>query len=213
MFTGLIIALLAVVGAGVVVWGGVQLLSQRSDRALGAGDRKLLGDGSAGPPQLERTVRDVRVGDIIQHGGADFLVEGVVEYDEDGHKWRGARLVDGRVERWLLVGLERGGAVSLRLLQEDTDVHITGYPSEKIVVGGTTFTQEKRGTATARVVGDAGKLPITPDQSPDSVLRCRWWRYETAGAGALVVEQWGGLYRVLSGEVVKHDDLEMMPGS
>jgi len=212
MFTGLIIALLAVVGAGAVVWGGVHVLSTRSDRALEGGDRKLLGDGSGSEP-MERTIKDVRVGDIVQHGTADYLVEGVVEYDEDGHRWRGARLVDGREERWLLVGLERGGAVSLRLLREDPSVDVSGYPPEKLVVNGASFTQQKRGTATAKVTGDAGALPVTEAASPDSVLRCRWWRYETAGSKALVVEQWGGLYRVLSGEVVRHGDLELMPGS
>ncbi len=212
MFTGLIIALLAVVGAGVVVWGGMTVLAQRTDRQLPGDDRKLLTDGSE-TQLLERTVRDVRVGDIIQHGGADYLVEGVVEYDEDGHKWRGARLVDGRTVKWLLVGLERGGAVSLRLLAEDPEMHISGYPPEKLIVGGTSFSQEKRGTATARVAGDAGQLPGTDDAGPDSVLRCRWWRYETAGNQALVVEQWGGMYRVLRGEMLRNDDLEMMPGS
>ncbi len=212
MFTGLIIALLAVIGAGAVVWGGMNALAQRSDRQLPSGDRKLLTDGSE-PALLERTVRDVRVGDIIQNSGTDYLVEGVVEYDEDGHKWRGARLVDGRNVKWLLVGLERGGAVSLRLLTEDPEMHISGYPPEKLISGGTSFTQAKRGTATAKVAGDAGNLPDTDDAGPDSVLRCRWWRYETAGNKALVIEQWGGMYRVLVGEVLRNDDLEMMPGS
>ena len=212
MFTGLIIALFAIVGAGAVVWGGMNALAKRADRQLPDGERKRLGDGS-GTPQLERTIRDVRVGDIVQHETSDFLVEGVVEYDEDGHKWRGARLVDGRDERWLLVGLERGGAVSLRLLREAGDIHISGYPPEKLIANGTSFSQEMRGTATAKISGDAGKLPDTDGSGPDSVLRCRWWRYETAGNQALVVEQWGGLYRVLHGETINNSDVELMPGS
>lgn len=212
MFTGLIIALLAIVGAGAVVWGGMNVLATRSDRQLPDGGRKQLTDGSE-TALIERSIRDVRVGDIIQHGSDDYLVEGVVEYDEDGHKWRGARLVDGRTVKWLLIGLERGGAISLRLLTEDTELHISGYPPETLICGGTSFSQEKRGTANARVAGDAGTLPGTDGSGPDSVLRCRWWRYETAGNQTLVVEQWGGMYRVLRGEVLRNDDLEMMPGS
>jgi len=212
MFTGLIIALLAVVGAGAVVWGGLNVLAHRTDRQLPDGGRKQLTDGSA-QGLLERTIRDVRVGDIIQHGGADYLVEGVVAYDEDGHTWRGARLVDGRNVKWLLIGLERGGAVSLRMLAEDHDTHISGYPPANLIAGGTSFSQEMRGTANATVAGDAGSLPGTNASGTDSVMRCRWWRYETAGNQALVVEQWGGMYRVLRGEMLRSDDLELMPGS
>ncbi|RMH39219.1 MAG: DUF4178 domain-containing protein [Deltaproteobacteria bacterium] len=212
MFTGLIIALLAVVGAGVVVWGGMNVLASRSDRALPDGDTKLLGAGSD-TPLLERTVRDVRVGDVIQRDGADWVVEGVVQYDEDGHRWRGARLDDGARERWMLVGLDRGGAATVRWLVEREDVQITGYPPEALAVDGATFRQNTRGTATARVMGDAGSLEPTAPEGPDSVTRCRWWSYSAAGSATLVVEQWGDAYRVLHGERLRPDDIELMPGS
>ncbi len=214
VFTGLVIALLAIVGGAVVVGGGMIALSRRAERALPSGndDLKLLGDGRA-PDLVERGFKDIRVGDVVQYEARDWLVEGVIEYDEDGHRWRGARLVDGSDEGWLLVGLERGGSARLRLMKEDPEVHITGYPPEKLVTRGATFTQETRGTATARVTGDAGDLPGTDEAGPDSVLRCRWWRYETPGQKALVVEQWGGLYRVLSGDILKNIDIELMPGS
>ena len=214
MFTGLVIALLAIVGGAVVVGGGMIALSKRADRALPGSDDelRLLGDGRT-PDLVERGFKDLRVGDVVQYETRDWLVEGVIEYDEDGHRWRGGRLVDGKDEAWLVVGLERGGSARLRLMREDPDVHITGYPPDKLVTHGTTFTQETRGTATAKVTGEAGDFPGADDNAPDSVLRCRWWRYETPGRKALVVEQWGGLYRVLSGDLLKTSDLELMPGS
>jgi hypothetical protein len=216
MFTGLLIALLAVVGAATLVGGGLALLSRRSSPALPDADRRQLGDGhgDAEARLLERPINAVRINDIIQYQTRDFLVEGVVEYDEDGHKWRAARLVDGKDERWLLIGLERGGAVSLRLVEVDPDIHLSGYPPEQLIVAGQTFRQESRGTATARAHGDAGPLPGAAETTPaESVLRCRWWRYETAGSQVLVVEQWGGLFRALRGEMISAHDLEMMPGS
>lgn len=212
MLTGLVIALLAIVGAATVVGGGMYALQRRADRSLGSGGGpKLLGDGSGGDDLVERGIGDVRVGDIVQYSGRDFLVEGVVHYDEDGHRWRAARMVDGRDERWLIVGLERGGAQTLRFTQIDRELEMSGYPPEQIPVAGATFAQESRGTASARIEGDAGELPRAANG--ESVLRCRWWRYETAGPKALVVEQWGGLYRALRGEKIGPADIELIPGS
>lgn len=157
---------------------------------------------------LERPITDLRVGDVVQTGGSDYLVEGVVHYDEDGHRWRSARLLDVDKELWLTVGLERGSQ-TLRLLEQDNEVEVTGYPPEKLIADKTAYTQEGRGTATARVQGDVGPAIA----ANDAALRCRFWRYNAPGNATLVVEQWGGNYRVLRGEVTSGADLEMIPGS
>jgi hypothetical protein len=210
MFTGLLIALLAIVGAGIVVYGGVAALSRRPDTRLPGGSNRLLGDGRDG---VERGLADIRVGDVIQREATDYLVEGVIHYDEDGHRWRAARLVDGRDVAWLLVGQERGGAVTIRLMREDTSITIDGYPPEQLSNDEHTFSQERRGTATTKISGDAGQLPGTDSTTGETVLRCRWWRYETAGPATLIIEQWGSVYRVLVGQTLKPDDVELIPGS
>jgi hypothetical protein len=213
MFTGLIIALLAIVGAATVVSGGLVVLARRSERNLtAAGERRRLADGKH-TPASERSVAEVRVGDIVQREGRDFLVEGVAEYDEDGHRWRAARLVDGRDEAWLVVGLERGGSASLRWLVEDSAIDLAGYPPDQLTVGGIAFSQRGRGTAAVRIAGDTGALSAAKRESDDSVVRCRWWRYEAAGTAALVVEQWGTLFRSLRGTSLRADDVELIPGS
>jgi len=63
------------------------------------------------------------------------------------------------------------------------------------------------------VVGDAGVVPGSKDLAPESVLRCRWWRYQAAGPDCLLVEQWGGDFRVLRGVTVPDADIDLMPGS
>ena len=73
--------------------------------------------------------------------------------------------------------------------------------------------QQNRGTATAKVMGDAGALKQSNKPAKESTLRCRWWTYETAGPKTVVVEQWGGVYRVLAGETIEPSDLELIPGS
>ena len=67
-------------------------------------------------PDGERTVAHLRPGDIVQHADEDYLVEGVIAFDEDGHRWIGARLTDGSKYRWLYVGMERMGSISKRWL-------------------------------------------------------------------------------------------------
>lgn len=212
MFTALLIAILIVAGAATVVGGGLVLASQR---------RKSLGDGNGVPKQLtdgrgdlvERTVRDLRVGDIIQYEGHDFLVEGTIHYDEDGHRWVAGRLVDGDDVRWLVVGMDRVGSGAMRLLRTDDELEVSGYPPEAIAHAGQRYVLDKRGTATVRTSGDAGILPGNQELSPESVARCRWWRYETAGKECLLVEQWSGAFRALRGSTVSPGELEMIPGS
>jgi len=44
-------------------------------------------------------------------------------------------VVDGKDEKWLVVGIERAGAGAVRLLVQDESIPLTGYPPEALVVG------------------------------------------------------------------------------
>ncbi len=192
-----VLILLVVVLAGGLA--GYRLSRQRRP-ALPAPDATAL---------LERTIKDVRPNDIVQHDGKDYLVEGVVQYDEDGHTWRCARMVDAGVEKWLLVGLERGGVLTVRILVP-ASLEVTGYPPETLDVGGVSHKLDKRGTATATFQGE---LPGLPGAGDGASSRCRWWKYQAAGDKVLLVEQWGDFYRALAGETVKPDDIELLAAS
>jgi len=210
LFTILIIAALILAGAATAVGGGV-LLSARKRNALVAGDApKLLNAGSSG--LLERGFSDLRVGDVVMYDGRDFIVEGVIRYDEAGHHWSMARIVDGDSDQWLLVGLERSGASSKRLLAPNSEIELNGYPPEVIMVAEERYTFDKRGTATASLDGDTGTLGGNAAPTGGAAHRCRWWNYN-GGSKSLLVEQWGDDYRVLVGVLVGDTDIEMMPGS
>lgn len=212
LFTALIIAALILAGAATVVGGGL-VIASRKRNALGAGpEPKLLGTGSSGD-LLERSFGDLRLGDVIMYDGADYIVEGVIRYDEAGHRWSMARIVDGSNDRWLLVGLERTGSASKSLLRPTNEVELAGYPPELIVIGDERYDFDKRGTATTALEGDTGSLGGTSQQTSGTAHRCRWWNYSAAGPKALLVEQWGDDYRVLVGTKVSDSEIEMMPGS
>jgi len=192
VFIWILVALLAVVTGAYVAY--------RRQQALPAAD------GAAG--LLERTVKDVRPNDVVQHDGKDYLVEGVVKYDEDGHTWSSARMVDGPVERWLLVGLERGGQMTVRVLAPARELEISGYPPETLELSGTSWKLGSRGTATATFQGDLAGLAGSPAEGASQ--RCRWWKYQAAGEKVLFVEQWGETYRALAGDTVSADQVELL---
>lgn len=199
------------------VLGGIAAVgvaaSERRKALAGGGAHKQLGAGGA-DKLLERTVRDLRVGDILTIDGRDFICEGAIAYDEDGHRWIAGRCVDGADVRWVLVGIERTGTSATRLLTQDESTPITGYPPEAIVIGETRYTLDKRGTATCSFAGDVGPLGVSAKGRPEGhTERCRWWLYGAPGDDTLLVEQWGSDYRVLRGKKVGDSTIELMPGS
>jgi hypothetical protein len=186
---------------------------------IAANARKSLpAGGSTAPKQLgggkERTVAEVRVNDIVTIDHKDFVCEGTINYDEDGHRWVAGRCVDDKIIKWMVVGLERTGSGATRLLEQDAETHITGYPPEAIVVGELRYALDKRGTATCELRGDVGGLgDLKKDRPEGHVERCRWWLYSAAGDDTLLVEQWGSDYRVLRGKKVPDGVIDLMQAS
>lgn len=164
----------------------------------------------SGRDLLERTLADVRVHDVLQQDGRDWLVEGVIRYEEDGHAWRAARAVDGSTEAWIVINLERGPDIDVRICRK-TSLEMAGYPPEVMTLDDAAYRLARRGTASCQLEGDLGDLPARTE--PGHVARCRWWRYEAAGERCLIIEQWGDTYRVLAGRSVRGDDLELFAGS
>ena len=187
---------------------------------IAAGERRksLPGPSPLGLPAgdklVERGVAELRVDDVLTIDGKDFLVEGVINYDEDGHRWIGARVVDGSDVKWLVVGIERAGTGAMRLLAQDESTQISGYPPEVLVIGDVRVTLDKRGAATCALHGDLGALGALQKDRPEGhVERARWWLYAAPGDDTLLLEQWGTDYRVLRGKKIGAGTIELIPGS
>ena len=204
----ILLVLLTVVGGAAAV--GIAVNERRKSLPSGGGSQKALTEGSG----IERTVRDLRVDDVLTIDHKDFLCEGLISYDEDGHRWIAGRVVDGADTQWLVVGIDRASSNSTRLLAQDETQAITGYPPEALVIGEVRFVLDKRGAATCQLHGDVGPLgDLKKDRPAGHVERCRWWLYSAPGDDTLLVEQWGGDYRVLRGKKVVDGIVELIPGS
>jgi len=205
----ILLVLLTVIGGVAAI--GIAANERRKALSGGHAPRALP---ATGDKLLERTVRDPRVDDVLTIDGKDFIVEGVINYDEDGHRWSGARVVDGGEVKWLVVGIERTGAGSLRLLTQDEATQIAGYPPEVLVIGEVRYALDKRGAATCTLSGELGPLGALKKDRPDGhVERARWWLYSAPGDDTLVLEQWGADYRVLRGKKIGEGTIELIPGS
>ena len=203
----ILLVLLTVVGGAAAV--GIAVKGRRKSLPSGGGP-KLLSEGSG----IERTVRDLRVDDVLTMDNKDFLCEGLISYDEDGHRWIAGRVVDGKDTQWLVVGIDRAGTSSTRVLTQDESQSITGYPPEALVIGEVRYVLDKRGAATCQLHGDVGPLgDLKKDRPAGHVERCRWWLYSAPGDDTLLIEQWGADYRVLRGRKVVDGIVELIPGS
>ncbi len=206
----ILLVLLTVVGGATAV--GIAVRDGKGRKQIGG--KPQLSLPSVGDNLIERTVREMRINDILTIDGRDFLVEGMLSYDEDGHRWTAGRVVDNKDIRWLVIGIERAGAGATRLMTLDEATQITGYPPEAIVVGEVRFALDKRGAATCKFEGDVGALGgMTKDRPDAHVERCRWWLYSAPGDDTLLVEQFGADYRVLRGKKIVDGTIELMPGS
>ena len=204
----ILLVLLTVIGGA----AAIGIASSERRKSLAGGPQPALPPGS--DKLVERGVGELRVDDVLTIDGVDFLVEGTINYDEDGHRWTGARVVDGGTVKWLVVGIERAGTGALRLLAQDDATQISGYPPEVLVIGELRYALDKRGAATCALHGDLGPLGALKKDRPDGhVERARWWLYSAPGDDTLLLEQWGSDYRVLRGKKVGDGTIELIPGS
>jgi Domain of unknown function (DUF4178) len=208
----ILLVILTVIGGAAAV--GIAVNDKKKQLGSGGSPKQLpSGAHVEGDNLVERTVSDMRVGDVITIDGRDFICEGLINYDEDGHHWSCGRVVDASDVQWLMVGIERSGG-AMRLLKQDESAPISGYPPEAIVSGELRYALDKRGAATCQLHGDIGGLSELKKDRPDGhVERCRWWLYSAPGDDTLLVEQWGGDYRMLKGKKVGGGTIELMPGS
>jgi len=100
----LVLVFLALIAGAVVVF----VRGRRKE--AGAGDRSPTGLPAAAPPEPigGADVRALKVGDVVNYEGGDFIVEGTLRFDQGGFRWQEHRLVDGPKSMWLSVEDDEG---------------------------------------------------------------------------------------------------------
>jgi hypothetical protein len=151
----------------------------------------------------EPGIHGLRPGDVVSHLKSDWLVEGVLSFDDDGRVTRLYRLADGATVRWL--GARPGDGDPL-LLEEvrDLGVPVDVNAPDQLLVDGAPYRLASRAQARVSLAGSGPRVPNE-----------RAWLYEYAGAGArrLFAVAWEGQTAAFAGEPIATSLLDILPGA
>ena len=167
--------------------------------------RVVAGDGTATkalPRDLPRTTENLHVRDVVMHFERDYLVEGVVAYEDAGESWRGYRLGDGADASWLCATASGERVVSMQ--REVDDLPITQRPAESLTYEGSRYELQRWGRAQVRTQGEPGVR---------GGGACTYFHFAAPGAKVLEIEEWiEGTFRVFAGRTIRAAELELLPG-
>jgi hypothetical protein len=166
--------------------------------------RARASDAPLSPPELEsgdRTVATLQVGDIVQHLGTDWIVEGCLQLADDSRSLHLYRLVDGAAERYLFVSANEPDP---SLLSAAPELRLEGSP-ESLEHAGQAYTLRARATGNAIRSGVVGTRRQNPFGERMGLVEY------AAGALRLVVLHWGDRSDAFLGERVATHLLELLP--
>ena len=179
-----------------IVCGGiVLLLLQQQGKLPGIGSKSKL-------PPVERNLFNLEIGDIVQHEGTDWFVEGKLIYNVDSYSWFEYLLRDD--ERILWLSVEEDDYVEVSLLQEAEIPAIASVPPPKIFSHeGIEYKLVDSGTASAMRLGN------TLNRQEQ---RCKYYDYKSSEHHRISVEVWGDDIEVTAGHKVNPRMLGFLPG-
>ncbi len=103
---------------------------------------------------LSGDVRALTVGDVVNHEGLDFVVQGTLRFEEGGFRWAEHLLVDPERRLWLSVEDDER---ELDVVQWERNKGAGLEPGPKeISHGGVTYQLDERGTANFTSEGTTG---------------------------------------------------------
>lgn len=150
---------------------------------------------------VQPSIFELQVGDIVQHMGQDWAVEGKLTYQEGGFSWLEYMLQDGDEIRWLSV--EEDDWVTVALLALVNSLEVSAVPPQELVYNGDTYYQRETGQATMRREGNLRR--------PEAET-CRYFDYEGPDQKVLSIEDWGGNLEVTAGIIIAPRSLVILPG-
>ncbi len=151
----------------------------------------------------ERSPTTIQVGDVVQHLGSDFLVEGVVTFSEDGRGARLYRLFEDGGERFLYAKAGAADPMLLAPTPEALAPGASGEPPESLQHAGFAYRQTARAQASAIRVGQLGARKHGD--------RVRVFEYSGPGPSRLLLVDWGDSLEAFAGERILASAIEILP--
>jgi hypothetical protein len=168
-----------------------EALLGRAERGSGMAPQEILAAGAA-PRRRLTTPLELGLEDAVTYQLDDYVVRGTISYFAGAREWRVYQLHDGKQERWLEV---RGNGADVGWYE--LQPRPAGADAE-IDTGGGAPAEE--GSATVGVESAAGRR--------DGVF-VEYQRFRRPDGSLLVVERWPDGTRVLTGQAISRDDLDL----
>lgn len=152
-------------------------------------------------PSLKRNIFNLQIGDIVQHEGSDWVVEGQLTFNEDGYIWIDYILRDQDFVRWLSV--EEEDRVEVCWMEPIADLEISRNPPAHLTYAGHTYHRGNSGTARMTQLG-----AVLNKQGQT----CRYYDYSGPDDRVLSVEDWNGDIEITAGRKIRPSSLTFLPG-
>ena len=180
----------------IIVAGFVLLLMQKQGLLPSVKSKQKL-------PPVEKNLFNLDIGDIVQHEGIDWFVEGKLIYNTGSYNWFEYLLREDDNILWL--SIEEDDYVEVSLLREsDITINLSNEkPPKTITYEDTSYKQTDSGTATINRLGN------TLNREGQS---CKYFDYKGGEDGRLSVEIWDGEIEVTVGNRINPRMLNFLPG-
>ncbi|MEO1373836.1 MAG: DUF4178 domain-containing protein [Cyanobacteria bacterium J06635_10] len=186
--------LLIWLGVIVIVAGGAYLLVLQQRGALSGSKSKEL-------PSLKRNVFNLQIGDIVQHMGIDWVVEGILTYAVGEYTWFEYMLQDDNEIRWLSV--DEDDIVEVALLEATNQLDVSQSPPQKLSFADENYKCVDSGVANMTRVGTVQRRTAS---------RCQYFDYKGPSDKVLSIEVWDGETEVTVGYRINPRSLTILPG-
>jgi len=180
-----------------------EALLGRGERTSGLTPQEILAAGVQ-PRRRLSTPLELGLEDAVTYNLDDYVVRGVITYFAGARQWRSYQLHDGKAERWLEVRGDGADIAWYELRPAGPAGAVAGLATAgdggPATLDGVAFAPAESGSASVGVQSAAGQR--------EGVF-VEYQRYRGPDGRRLVVETWPDGKRVLTGQGIARDDLDL----
>ncbi|NJL63977.1 MAG: DUF4178 domain-containing protein [Methylacidiphilales bacterium] len=184
---------------GLIIFSVIIYVFTQEQPRLKGQENKQLPSKKRNPSEC--SIFNLEIGDIIQHLGIDWVVEGKLTYKVGAYSWFEYLLQDDEKIAWLSV--EEDDIVEVALLEPTNQLDISNIPPQELNLAGEVYKLEDSGTARMTRTG------LTMRRTAE---KCEYFDYEGSGKKVLSIEIWDGDIEVSIGEKISPRSLTILPG-
>jgi hypothetical protein len=196
-------ALLVLVFLALIAGGAVVYFRGRKATAAGPAAPAGLPQAPAPEPMGGVEARAIKVGDVVNHDGHDYIVEGTLRFNQGGFRWDEHRLVDGAASVWLSVEDDEG--IEIVVWERLRGADLEPGPG-KLEHGGISYALDERGKANFTSEGTTGAPGGGKAEFADYVSGDRRLSFERYGGE-------DGGWEISVGSVISEHALDIYPSS